>query len=422
MPNGRSLDDDHYQYKLWWLDRLLEHLDADTRPDQAVIVGGDFNIAPDDRDVHDPAKFVGATHVSDAERDRLAALEAWGWSTCSAATTTAIGCTPGGTTAAATSTRAAACGSICCSAPVGRAEPQHVVRDRPQRPQGQAAERSRPGHRRPRRLTIVAVDQRQDLGREPRRGHRPERRHRLQLARPCRAVAGDRRQIAVGAELRRQHVGRVAPLVAPVAQAATERVGPSPPRSDGGGRPGRVGEVETVEQRAGLAWYPRGDRRGRARGGRSPASSRRRADGPPPRVARRSSPIGAAPGSSRRRTRRPVCHSRPFDAWNVRSSTRPGAVVERVVRGDPGPETGPSPRGVSRRYSSAAAATRRSASVTSAVAPGAPSTVRACRGPTRGGGMATRVRWPGGRGLERRAGALRAADVDADGAERLLER
>ncbi len=78
VPNGRSLDDDHYTYKLWWLGRLLEHLDADTSPDQPVVVGGDFNIAPDDRDVHDPKALVGATHVSQAERDRLGELEAWG--------------------------------------------------------------------------------------------------------------------------------------------------------------------------------------------------------------------------------------------------------------------------------------------------------------------------------------------------------
>ena len=42
------------------------------------MVCGDFNIAPDDRDVHDPAAFVGATHVSDAERAALARLEDWG--------------------------------------------------------------------------------------------------------------------------------------------------------------------------------------------------------------------------------------------------------------------------------------------------------------------------------------------------------
>jgi exodeoxyribonuclease-3 len=78
VPNGRSLDDDHYQYKLSWLDRLVAHLDADTDPSSDVIVGGDYNIAPDDRDVYDPAAFDGATHVSRPERDALARLEDWG--------------------------------------------------------------------------------------------------------------------------------------------------------------------------------------------------------------------------------------------------------------------------------------------------------------------------------------------------------
>jgi exodeoxyribonuclease III len=78
VPNGRALQDDHYAYKLSWLDRLLTHLGADADPAGSVVVGGDFNIAPDDRDVWDPARLVGATHVSQPERDRLAALYSWG--------------------------------------------------------------------------------------------------------------------------------------------------------------------------------------------------------------------------------------------------------------------------------------------------------------------------------------------------------
>ena len=78
VPNGRSLDDDHYTYKLSWLDRLLAHLHADTDPSNDVVVAGDFNIAPEDRDVFDMAKFRNATHVSGPERERLAAIEAWG--------------------------------------------------------------------------------------------------------------------------------------------------------------------------------------------------------------------------------------------------------------------------------------------------------------------------------------------------------
>ena len=78
VPNGRALDDDHYQYKLGWLDRLVEHLEVSASRDQPVVVAGDYNIAPTDDDVFDPAEMLGSTHVSDAERDRLAALERWG--------------------------------------------------------------------------------------------------------------------------------------------------------------------------------------------------------------------------------------------------------------------------------------------------------------------------------------------------------
>jgi exodeoxyribonuclease-3 len=78
VPNGRALDDDHYRYKLSWLDRLRDQLDRESRPTDEVIVAGDFNIAPDDRDVHDPAKLVGATHVSPPERERLQRLLDWG--------------------------------------------------------------------------------------------------------------------------------------------------------------------------------------------------------------------------------------------------------------------------------------------------------------------------------------------------------
>ena len=74
VPNGRALDADHYQYKLRWLDRLGKHVDA-VAPDGApLIVAGDFNIAPADVDVYDPAVFEGATHVSPPERERLGAL------------------------------------------------------------------------------------------------------------------------------------------------------------------------------------------------------------------------------------------------------------------------------------------------------------------------------------------------------------
>jgi exodeoxyribonuclease-3 len=78
VPNGRSLEDDHYQYKLRWLAQLREHVALTSSPDDAVIVAGDFNIAPTDLDVYDPAKFVGATHTSPPERALLTELCDWG--------------------------------------------------------------------------------------------------------------------------------------------------------------------------------------------------------------------------------------------------------------------------------------------------------------------------------------------------------
>jgi exodeoxyribonuclease III len=78
VPNGRSLDDDHYQYKLKWLAQLRRHIAAVGSPDDAMVVAGDFNIAPTDVDVYDPAKFVGATHTSEPERALLTDLLDWG--------------------------------------------------------------------------------------------------------------------------------------------------------------------------------------------------------------------------------------------------------------------------------------------------------------------------------------------------------
>ena len=78
VPNGRSVDSEHYQFKLRWLGQLREHLAVSADPDSPVVVCGDYNIAPEDRDVYDPAKFVGATHVSEAERAALRRLEDWG--------------------------------------------------------------------------------------------------------------------------------------------------------------------------------------------------------------------------------------------------------------------------------------------------------------------------------------------------------
>jgi len=78
VPNGRALDNDHYRYKLEWLERLRAHLDAVADPAAPTALCGDFNIAPTDIDVWDPAAVHGATHVSPPEREALGRLLDWG--------------------------------------------------------------------------------------------------------------------------------------------------------------------------------------------------------------------------------------------------------------------------------------------------------------------------------------------------------
>lgn len=74
VPNGRSVGSEHYLGKLEWLSVLEHHLESESPKSVPLAVCGDFNVAPDDRDVWDPSAFVGATHVSDAEREALQRL------------------------------------------------------------------------------------------------------------------------------------------------------------------------------------------------------------------------------------------------------------------------------------------------------------------------------------------------------------
>ncbi|MDQ3106574.1 MAG: exodeoxyribonuclease III [Actinomycetota bacterium] len=78
VPNGRQVGTEHFTAKLAWLDDLRRHVDATTRPDGNVVVCGDFNVAPDDRDVWDPGSANGGTHVTPEERGAIRALEDWG--------------------------------------------------------------------------------------------------------------------------------------------------------------------------------------------------------------------------------------------------------------------------------------------------------------------------------------------------------
>ena len=78
VPNGRVVGSEHFDAKLAWLDQLRDHIDSTCDADGRALVCGDFNIAPDDRDVWDPKHAHGGTHVSDEERKALAAICDWG--------------------------------------------------------------------------------------------------------------------------------------------------------------------------------------------------------------------------------------------------------------------------------------------------------------------------------------------------------
>lgn len=78
VPNGRSVDSEHYAYKLAWLAGLRRYLEERCDPGMPVAICGDFNVAPDDRDVWDPAQFSGMTHVTEPERRALGEILEWG--------------------------------------------------------------------------------------------------------------------------------------------------------------------------------------------------------------------------------------------------------------------------------------------------------------------------------------------------------
>lgn len=78
IPNGQAVDSDKYPYKLRWLAALKAWLSTETQQHAKLALLGDYNIAPDDRDVHDPVAWAGQVLCTDAERDAFRALVALG--------------------------------------------------------------------------------------------------------------------------------------------------------------------------------------------------------------------------------------------------------------------------------------------------------------------------------------------------------
>ncbi len=78
MPNGREVGSEFYDRKLTWLGCLYEFVRSCTKPDDPLVVLGDFNVAPEDRDVWSPEAFKGSTHVTPPEREAVARLQELG--------------------------------------------------------------------------------------------------------------------------------------------------------------------------------------------------------------------------------------------------------------------------------------------------------------------------------------------------------
>lgn len=76
VPNGREPDTPTYDDKLRFLDAMAARIGE--LSGEPLVVAGDFNVCPADLDVYDPAAFVGATHVTEPERERFRALLAAG--------------------------------------------------------------------------------------------------------------------------------------------------------------------------------------------------------------------------------------------------------------------------------------------------------------------------------------------------------
>ena len=79
IPNGQMVGSEKYQFKLGWMKRLGEFLDQNYDPATPVLLCGDFNVAPEERDVHDPRLWQNRILFSEPERAALQQIKDWGF-------------------------------------------------------------------------------------------------------------------------------------------------------------------------------------------------------------------------------------------------------------------------------------------------------------------------------------------------------
>jgi exodeoxyribonuclease-3 len=111
FPNGQAPGSDKFAYKMSWLEALQGFIAAELAQHAELVLMGDFNIAPEDRDVFDPVAWAGQIHCTDEERAHFRGLQALGLSDAFRLFEQAPRAGAGGTTATWPSARTRVCAS-----------------------------------------------------------------------------------------------------------------------------------------------------------------------------------------------------------------------------------------------------------------------------------------------------------------------
>lgn len=79
VPNGQAVDSEKFEYKQRWLAGLQQQIAGEVKEHKKIVLMGDFNIAPEDRDIHDPEIWAGKIMCSDVERQALSDIQKLGF-------------------------------------------------------------------------------------------------------------------------------------------------------------------------------------------------------------------------------------------------------------------------------------------------------------------------------------------------------
>jgi len=79
IPNGSYVGSDKYEYKLEWFSALRNYLNENQDSSKPVLLCGDFNVAPEDRDIYNPDRHRGEVMCSEQEREALSVIRDWGF-------------------------------------------------------------------------------------------------------------------------------------------------------------------------------------------------------------------------------------------------------------------------------------------------------------------------------------------------------